>query len=41
VIGWAGFSGSLLWLLWMIVIGGYLIKGKAEHALSSYATAAA
>jgi len=30
VIGWAGLSGSLLWLLWMIVIGVYLIKNKAE-----------
>ena len=26
VIGWAGLSGSLLWLLWMIVIGVYLVK---------------
>jgi hypothetical protein len=32
VIGWAGLSGSLLWLLWMIVIGAYLIKSKAEGA---------
>jgi len=30
VIGWAGLTGSLLWLLWMIVIGVYLIKNKAE-----------
>lgn len=30
VIGWAGLSGSLLWLLWMIVIGVYLIKNKAN-----------
>src|SRR5512139_653928 len=30
VIGWAGLYGSLLWLLWMIVIGAYLIKNKAE-----------
>lgn len=30
VIGWAGLSGSLLWLLWMIVIGIYLIKNKAN-----------
>lgn len=29
VIGWAGLSGSLLWLFWMIVIGVYLIKNKA------------
>ena len=26
VIGWAGLTGSLLWLLWMIVIGVYLFK---------------
>lgn len=26
VIGWAGLTGSLLWLLWMIVIGVYLVK---------------
>ncbi len=30
VIGWAGLTGSLLWLLWMIVIGVYLIKNKAD-----------
>jgi len=30
VIGWAGLCGSLLWLLWMIVIGVYLIKNKDE-----------
>ena len=30
VIGWTGLTGSLLWLLWMIVIGVYLIKNKAE-----------
>ena len=30
VIGWAGLSGSLLWLLWMIVIGFYLVKNTAE-----------
>ena len=30
VIGWAGLYGSLLWLLWMIVIGVYLIKNKAD-----------
>jgi hypothetical protein len=30
VIGWAGLLGSLLWLLWMIVIGVYLIKNKAD-----------
>src|SRR5512144_1107983 len=32
VIGWAGLSGSLLWLLWMVVMGVYLIKNKAESA---------
>ncbi len=31
VVGWAGLVGSLLWLFWMIVIGFYLIKNKAEH----------
>jgi len=30
VIGWAGLYGSLLWLLWMVVIGIYLIKYKAD-----------
>ena len=30
VIGWAGLVGSLLWLLWMIVVGVYLIKNKTE-----------
>ncbi len=30
VIGWAGLSGSLLWLLWMIVVGVYLIKFRTE-----------
>lgn len=30
VIGWAGLYGSLLWLLWMIVIGVYLIRNKAD-----------
>jgi hypothetical protein len=35
VIGWAGLSGSLLWLLWIIVIGAYLIKSKAEGARRS------
>ncbi len=29
VIGWAGLFGSLLWLLWMIVIGVYLIKNTS------------
>ncbi len=28
VIGWAGLSGSLLWLLWMIVVGVHLFKYK-------------
>ena len=26
VIGWAGLCGSLLWLVWMIVVGVYLVK---------------
>ena len=30
VIGWAGLSGSLLWLLWMVVVGVYLIINKAD-----------
>jgi len=30
VISWAGLYGSLLWLLWIIVIGVYLIKNKSE-----------
>jgi hypothetical protein len=30
VIGWAGLYGSLLWLVWMIVVGIYLIKNKSE-----------
>jgi hypothetical protein len=28
VLDWAGLTGSLLWLLWMIVMGVYLIKSK-------------
>ena len=28
-IDWAGLFGSLLWLLWMIVIGVYLVRAKA------------
>jgi Domain of unknown function (DUF4386) len=28
VVGWAGLAGSLLWLLWMIVIGVYLVRSK-------------
>jgi len=31
VIGWAGLYGSLLWLLWMVVIGVYLIKDRAHQ----------
>ncbi len=27
-IGWAGLYGSLLWLLWMVVMGVYLFKSK-------------
>jgi hypothetical protein len=30
VISWAGLYGSLLWLLWMIVLGVYLVKAKEE-----------
>jgi len=32
VISWAGLSGSLLWLLWMAVIGAFLLRNKAESA---------
>lgn len=28
VIDWAGLYGSLLWLLWMIVVGVYLIRSR-------------
>lgn len=28
VIDWAGLYGSLLWLIWMIVVGVYLVKYK-------------
>lgn len=28
VIDWAGLIGSLLWLLWMVVVGVYLVKYK-------------
>jgi hypothetical protein len=35
VIGWAGLTGSLLWLLWMIVVGVYLVKGKAAKAVTT------
>ncbi|HNM36843.1 MAG TPA: DUF4386 family protein, partial [Anaerolineales bacterium] len=28
VIDWAGLVGSLLWLVWMIVMGVYLVKYK-------------
>jgi len=28
VIGWAGLYGSLLWLVWMLVLGVYLVKYK-------------
>jgi len=33
VIGWAGLSGSLLWLLWMVVIGVYLVKARLSNDL--------
>jgi len=31
VISWAGLYGSLLWLLWMIVVGVYLIKNRVDQ----------
>jgi hypothetical protein len=31
VIGWAGLYGSLLWLLWMIVVGVYLIRNRTNQ----------
>lgn len=30
VIDWAGLYGSLLWILWMIVLGVYLVKYKEQ-----------
>ena len=30
VIDWAGLYGSLLWILWMIVLGVYLVKYKEK-----------
>ena len=30
VIGWAGFYGSLSWLVWMIVVGTYLVKYRND-----------
>ena len=30
VVDWAGLVGSLLWVLWMIVLGVYLVRAKAE-----------
>ena len=30
VVGWAGLYGSLLWLVWMIVIGVYLVKNSDQ-----------
>jgi hypothetical protein len=30
VIDWAGLAGSLLWLLWMVVMGVYLLRAKNE-----------
>lgn len=29
VVDWAGFVGSLLWLVWMVVVGVYLVKYKS------------
>lgn len=34
VIDWAGLYGSLLWLLWMIVVGVYLVK-RSGRSLAS------
>jgi len=34
VIGWAGLSGSLLWLLWMTIVGIYLVKSRAAHVVA-------
>jgi hypothetical protein len=31
VIDWAGLYGSLLWLVWMIVVGVYLVKYKTSN----------
>ncbi len=33
VIGWAGLTGSLLWLLWMVVIGIHLVKARLSDDL--------
>ena len=30
VVDWAGLVGSLLWVLWMIVLGVYLVRAKTE-----------
>ncbi len=30
VVDWAGLYGSLLWVLWMIVLGVFLVKHKAD-----------
>ena len=32
VVSWAGLAGSLLWLLWMIVLGIYLVRNQTEQA---------
>jgi hypothetical protein len=31
VIDWAGLYGSLLWLVWMVVVGVYLVKYKTNN----------
>jgi hypothetical protein len=31
VVDWAGLVGSLLWLLWMIVLGAYLIRNRTNQ----------
>lgn len=30
VIGWAGLYGSLLWLMWVIIVGVYLVKYRND-----------
>jgi len=33
-VSWAGFYGSILWLVWMIVVGVYLVKFKTAAVQS-------
>ena len=35
VISWAGLYGSLLWLVWMLVVGIYLVKYETDNVQSS------